>query len=58
MPIEMPSSSLEKILDGGHIRNIITTETQYSKFGKLFSSVLGLSSSFLMIILEVFTKEI
>ncbi|WP_321420029.1 class I adenylate-forming enzyme family protein [uncultured Methanomethylovorans sp.] len=41
MPIEMPPSSLEKILDAGHVRNIITTETQYSKFGEAFFERFG-----------------
>jgi long-chain acyl-CoA synthetase len=36
MPIEMPTFSLEKILDASHVRNIITTEAQYSKFGESF----------------------
>jgi len=41
MPIEMPKISLEKILDNSHVRNIITTEVQYSKFGDSFFERLG-----------------
>lgn len=41
MPIEMPTFSLEKILDTAHVRNIITTEVQYSKFGERFFERFG-----------------
>ncbi|OPY18861.1 MAG: Acetyl-coenzyme A synthetase [Methanomethylovorans sp. PtaU1.Bin073] len=41
MPIEMPRISLEKILDNSHVRNIITTEVQYSKFGDSFFERFG-----------------
>lgn len=36
LPIEFPKFSLEKILYTGHINNIITTDTQYSRFGEDF----------------------
>lgn len=41
MPIEMPTFSLEKILDTANVRNIITTEVQYSKFGESFFERFG-----------------
>ena len=36
LPIEFPRFSLERILNSAHINNIITTDTQYSKFGENF----------------------
>ncbi|MGB9929747.1 MAG: class I adenylate-forming enzyme family protein [Methanosarcina sp.] len=36
LPIEFPRFSLERILNSGHINHIVTTETQYSKFGEAF----------------------
>ena len=36
LPIEFPRFSLERILDSAHINNIITTDKQYSRFGKIF----------------------
>lgn len=36
MPIEMPTFSLAKILNISNIKNIITTEEQYSRFGEQF----------------------
>lgn len=36
MPIEMPTFSLEKILAISNIKNIITTEKQFSKYGDQF----------------------
>jgi long-chain acyl-CoA synthetase len=36
LPIEFPMFSLELILDAANVRNIITTDTQYSRFGESF----------------------
>jgi long-chain acyl-CoA synthetase len=48
LPIEFPIFSLERILNSAHINHIITTDTQYSKFGEpffeLFESVIIVSS--------------
>ena len=41
LPIEFPRFSLEKILDTAHISNIITTDTQYSRFGEGFFERFG-----------------
>lgn len=41
LPIEFPKFSLEKILDTAHINNIITTDTQYSRFGENFFERFG-----------------
>lgn len=41
LPIEFPKFSLEKILYTGHINNIITTDTQYSRFGEDFFERFG-----------------
>lgn len=41
LPIEFPKFSLEKILDAAHINNIITTDTQYSRFGEDFFERFG-----------------
>lgn len=36
LPIEFPKFSLELILDAANVNNIITTDTQYSRFGGSF----------------------
>lgn len=36
LPIEFPKFSLELILDAANVKNIITTDTQYSRFGESF----------------------
>lgn len=36
LPIEFPKFSLELILDAANVKNIITTETQYTRFGENF----------------------
>jgi len=36
LPIEFPKFSLELILDAANVNNIITTDAQYSRFGKSF----------------------
>ncbi|HEY3362774.1 MAG TPA: class I adenylate-forming enzyme family protein, partial [Methanosarcina sp.] len=41
LPIEFPKFSLERILDAAHINNIITTDTQYSRFGEDFFERFG-----------------
>lgn len=41
LPIEFPKFSLEKILYTAHINNIITTDTQYSRFGEDFFERFG-----------------
>jgi long-chain acyl-CoA synthetase len=41
LPIEFPKFSLEKILDTAHISNILTTDTQYSRFGEGFFERFG-----------------
>ncbi len=41
LPIEFPKFSLERILDNAHIRNIITTDVQYSRFGENFFERFG-----------------
>ncbi|AAM04458.1 TPA: acyl--CoA ligase [Methanosarcina acetivorans] len=41
LPIEFPRFSLERILDSAHVNNIITTDTQYSRFGKSFFERFG-----------------
>lgn len=49
LPIEFPRFSLERILNSAHINNIITTDTQYSKFGEnffeRFSNIIVVSST-------------
>ncbi|WP_440945545.1 class I adenylate-forming enzyme family protein [Methanosarcina sp. T3] len=41
LPIEFPKFSLERILDSAHINNIITTDTQYARFGERFFERFG-----------------
>ncbi len=41
LPIEFPKFSLERILDAAHVNNIITTDTQYSRFGENFFERFG-----------------
>ncbi|WP_279385145.1 class I adenylate-forming enzyme family protein [Methanosarcina barkeri] len=41
LPIEFPKFSLETILDAAHVNNIITTYTQYSRFGEDFFERFG-----------------
>jgi len=41
LPIEFPEFSLERILDTAHVNNIITTDTQYSRFGESFFERFG-----------------
>ncbi len=41
LPTEFPKFSLEKILDAAHVNNIITTDTQYSRFGEDFFERFG-----------------
>ncbi len=41
LPIEFPKFSLERILDAAHVNNIITTDTQYSRFGEDFFERFG-----------------
>lgn len=41
LPIEFPRFSLERILDSAHVNNIITTDTQYSRFGRNFFERFG-----------------
>lgn len=41
LPIEFPKFSLEQILDSAHINNIITTDTQYSRYGESFFERFG-----------------
>lgn len=41
LPIEFPKFSLERILDSAHVNNIITTDTQYSRFGENFFERFG-----------------
>ncbi len=41
LPIEFPRFILERILDSSHINNIITTNTQYSRFGESFFERFG-----------------
>ncbi|KKG77925.1 MULTISPECIES: class I adenylate-forming enzyme family protein [Methanosarcina] len=41
LPIEFPRFNLERILDSAHVNNIITTDTQYSRFGKNFFERFG-----------------
>lgn len=41
LPIELPMSSLERILDTAHVNSIIVTEMQYSRFGKDFFDRFG-----------------
>ncbi len=41
MPIEFPRFSLERILDSAHVNNIITTNSQYSRFGESFFERFG-----------------
>ncbi len=41
LPIELPMSSLERILDTAHVNNIIATEMQYSRFGEDFFDRFG-----------------
>lgn len=41
LPIEFPRFSLEKLLDTAHINNILTTDTQYSRFGEGFFERFG-----------------
>jgi long-chain acyl-CoA synthetase len=41
LPIEFPKFSLERILDSAHVKNIITTETQYTRFGEIFFERFG-----------------
>ena len=36
LPIEFPKFSLELILDSANVKNIITTDAQYSRFGESF----------------------
>ena len=36
LPIEFPKFSLELILDAANVKNIITTDAQYSRFGESF----------------------
>ena len=59
LPIEFPKFSLEKILDAGHINNIIATDTQYSRFGEdffeRFGTVMVISSN---TSIEVLRKKI
>jgi len=41
LPIEFPKFSLERILDSSRVKNIITTDMQYSKFGENFFERFG-----------------
>lgn len=41
LPTEFPKFSLEKILDAAHVKNIIATDTQYSRFGEDFFERFG-----------------
>jgi long-chain acyl-CoA synthetase len=41
LPIEFPKFSLELILDAANVNNIITTDTQYSRFGESFFERFG-----------------
>lgn len=41
LPIEFPKFSIERLLDSAHVKNIITTDTQYSRFGESFFERFG-----------------